>query len=73
MKKILLVSFVFISAAGFSQPYTNSWIDYNKTYFKFNIGKNGPFPHTPQSALNSIWPWAIYLPSNFNYGERGRR
>src|SRR5450432_3100979 len=53
MKKILIVSFVFISVAGFAQPYSNSWIDYNKTYFKFNIGKNG-LVRIPQSALNSI-------------------
>jgi hypothetical protein len=53
MKKILIVSFVFISAAGFAQPYSNNWIDYSKTYFKFNIGKNGLF-RIQQSALNSI-------------------
>ncbi len=53
MKKILLISFVFISATGFAQPYSNSWIDYSKTYFKFNIGKNGLF-RIQQSALNSI-------------------
>ena len=53
MKKILLVSLVFISAVGFAQPYNNSWIDYSKTYFKFNIGKNGLF-RIQQSALNSI-------------------
>ena len=53
MKKILLVSFVFISAVGFAQPYSNSWIDFSKTYFKFNISKNGLF-RIQQSALNSI-------------------
>jgi hypothetical protein len=53
MKKLLLVSFIFISAASFAQPYSNSWIDYNKTYFKFSVGKTGLFRIT-QSALNSI-------------------
>src|SRR5665647_1823635 len=53
MKKLLLVSFIFISAASFAQPYSNSWIDYNKTYLKFSVGKTGLF-RIPQSALNSI-------------------
>ncbi len=53
MKKLLLVLFIFISAVAFAQPYSNSWIDYNKTYFKFSIGKTGLF-RIPQSALNSI-------------------
>ncbi|MEO6218849.1 MAG: C25 family cysteine peptidase, partial [Ginsengibacter sp.] len=53
MKKILLLSFIFISIAGFSQPYANSWIDYNKTYYKFNVGKDGVY-RIPQSVLNGI-------------------
>ncbi|MEO8861684.1 MAG: C25 family cysteine peptidase, partial [Ginsengibacter sp.] len=53
MKKILFCSLIFISATAFSQTYTNNWIDYNKTYFKFNIGKNGLF-RIPQAALNTI-------------------
>ena len=53
MKKILLCSIIFISVTAFSQTYTNNWIDYNKTYFKFNIGKNGLF-RIPQAALNTL-------------------
>ncbi len=53
MKKLLLLSFIFISAAAFSQQYSNSWIDYSKTYYKFNVGKNGLF-RISQSTLNSI-------------------
>ncbi|MDQ6761094.1 MAG: hypothetical protein M3015_00530, partial [Bacteroidota bacterium] len=53
MKKLLLLSFIFISAAGFSQQYPNSWIDYSKTYYKFNVGKNGLF-RISQPALNAI-------------------
>ncbi|MEO8569007.1 MAG: hypothetical protein ABI419_07720, partial [Ginsengibacter sp.] len=53
MKKLLILSFIFISAAGFSQPYTNSWIDYNKTYYKFYVGKDGLY-RIPQSVLNGI-------------------
>ena len=53
MKKILLVSFVFLSAVAFAQPYNNSWVDYTKTYYKFKIGKNGLY-RIQQSTLNSI-------------------
>jgi hypothetical protein len=53
MKKLLIVSFIFISATAFAQPYSNSWIDYNKTYYKFSIGKTGLF-RIPQSTLNAI-------------------
>ncbi len=52
MKKLLFVSFVFFAAAGFAQPYSNSWVDHSKTYFKFNVAKNGLF-RIQQSTLNS--------------------
>lgn len=53
MKKLLIIFFIFISASVVAQTYNNSWIDYNKTYYKFTIGKTGLF-RIPQSALNSI-------------------
>jgi hypothetical protein len=53
MKKLILVLFVFITAAGYSQQYGNSWIDYNKTYYKFNLAKNG-LCHINQSTLSSL-------------------
>ena len=53
MKKLLLFLFIFVSASAIAQPYSNSWIDYNKTYFKFSIGKTGLF-RIPQSTLNAI-------------------
>ena len=53
MKKLLLLSFILISIAGFSQPYTNSWIDYSKTYYKFYLGQDGLY-RIPQSVLNGI-------------------
>ncbi|MEP7233114.1 MAG: C25 family cysteine peptidase [Ginsengibacter sp.] len=53
MKKLFLLSFIFISAAGFSQPYSNSWIDYSKTYYKFYIGQDGVY-RIPQAALSGI-------------------
>ena len=53
MKKLVLIIFVFITAAGYSQPYSNSWIDYNKTYYKFKVGQNGLF-RISQTVLNGI-------------------
>lgn len=53
MKKLILLLFIFISAVGYSQPYSNSWIDYNKTYYKFTLAQNG-LCHIPQSTLNAL-------------------
>jgi len=53
MKKLLLLSFVVLSATCFSQPYNNSWIDYSKTYYKFKIGSTGLYRIT-QPALAAI-------------------
>jgi hypothetical protein len=53
MKKIFLISFILISASAFAQTLNNGWIDYNKTYYKFTIGKTGLY-RIPQSTLTSI-------------------
>ncbi len=58
MKKLLLIFFIFISASAFAQPYTNSWIDYSKTYYKFNVGKTGLY-RISQSTLNAAGLGAI--------------
>jgi len=41
MKKILLLSLLFVGLKGLSQVYNNEWIDYNKAYYKFNVGATG--------------------------------
>src|SRR4051812_21623151 len=53
MKKLLLLCFIFLSVACLSQPYNNSWIDYNKTYYKFKIGSTGLY-RIPQSTIATI-------------------
>ncbi|MEO6456080.1 MAG: C25 family cysteine peptidase, partial [Ginsengibacter sp.] len=53
MKKIFLVFFVFLSFVAFSQTYNNSWIDYNKTYYKFKVGSDGLY-RISQASLNTI-------------------
>lgn len=52
MKRILFILFVLSSFAAHAQ-YNNEWIDYNKTYYKFPVGKDGLYRIT-QSALQSI-------------------
>ncbi|HEV2830696.1 MAG TPA: hypothetical protein VGW31_01835, partial [Hanamia sp.] len=53
MKKLVLLFFIFLSAIGYSQPYSNNWIDYNKTYYKFYVGQDGLY-RINQSVLNEL-------------------
>lgn len=52
MKKLIALFFMFIIAQANAQ-YSNSWIDYNKTYYKFTVGANGLY-HITQSTLNNL-------------------
>jgi len=40
-KLIALLIFTAISITGLAQPYGNEWIDFNQTYYKIKIGKEG--------------------------------
>jgi hypothetical protein len=53
MKKLIAVFFIFIVGIANAQTYPNSWIDYNKTYYKFRVGSNGLY-HITQATLNSL-------------------
>ena len=53
MKKILLFLLILSGLAAKAQPYNNEWIDYNKTYYKFRVGKDGLY-RINQSALAAI-------------------
>jgi len=56
MKRILLILLIVLPAlfaTGQTFPFNNEWIDYNKTYYKFNVGKTGLY-RISQSTLNSI-------------------
>jgi hypothetical protein len=53
MKKCSFILILFLSFKAYSQTYNNEWIDYNKTYYKFKVGKTGLYRIT-QNALNSI-------------------
>ena len=56
MKKLLLTLLVVISGLSSTAqiiPYNNEWIDYNKTYYKFSVGKTGVY-RISQAVLTSI-------------------
>ena len=54
MKKLIIIFFIFITGVvAHAQTYSNNWVDYNKTYYKFKVATNGLY-HITQSALNSI-------------------
>jgi hypothetical protein len=53
MKKLLVIIFIFIIGVANAQTYSNGWIDYNKAYYKFEVGSNGLY-HISQSTLNTL-------------------
>ena len=53
MKKLIVIIFIFIIGVANAQTYSNSWIDYNKTYYKFEVGSDGLY-HISQSTLNGL-------------------
>lgn len=52
MRKLLIIVFILATVAAKAQ-LNNSWIDYNKTYYKFKVAKNGLF-RINQSLLTSL-------------------
>ncbi len=52
MKKLLLPFLLLLSSFAMAQ-YSNSWIDYTKTYYKFRITTDG-LCRIPQSAISAI-------------------
>jgi len=52
MKRLLLPILIFASSWASAQ-YNNSWIDYNKTYYKFYIGKD-TLCRIPQATLANL-------------------
>ncbi|MBL0359262.1 MAG: hypothetical protein IPP72_21415 [Chitinophagaceae bacterium] len=52
MRKILIAIFILVTVAGNAQ-LNNSWIDYNKTYYKFKVINNGLY-RINQSLLASL-------------------
>lgn len=54
MKKILPSLLLLIRCScSFGQTYNNEWIDYSKTYYKFQIGSNGLY-RISQPSINAL-------------------
>ncbi len=54
IKRLLVVLGVIpLGYRSIAQTYGNEWIDYSKTYYKFNIGRDGIY-RIPDSALVSL-------------------
>jgi hypothetical protein len=53
MKKYLLCLLVICSLFAKAQVYNNEWIDYNKTYFKFKVGKTGLYRITQADLVSA--------------------
>ena len=41
MKKFLLLSLIFASLIVHSQTFNNEWINYSRTYYKFQVATTG--------------------------------
>ena len=52
MRKII-IALLLITATASQAQLNNSWLDYNKTYYKFKLGKTGLY-RINQSLLNSL-------------------
>lgn len=74
MKRILLILLIVLPglfATGQTFPYNNEWIDYSKTYYKFNVGRTGLY-RIPQSTLSSIGIGGTAA-ENFQLWRNGRQ
>lgn len=52
MKKLLFIAFLFCGFNALAQTFSNNWIDYSKTYYKFSVYKDGIY-RIPQSVLQT--------------------
>lgn len=43
MKKTLTVLLLLLGLGAAAQTFNNEWIDYNKTYYKFKVGRDGVY------------------------------
>src|SRR5829696_3247700 len=53
MKRILLILFICSGFLAKAQTYNNEWINYNNSYFKFNIAADG-LCRISQATINSL-------------------
>ncbi len=66
---LFLLAFTSLPFLSFAQ-YTNSWINYNNTYYKFNILQDGIYRITYEALVSSGIP--VNDPDNFQMFGRGQ-
>ncbi len=55
-KLVVLLVFSALAVTGFAQPYGNEWIDFNQSYYKIKIGKEGIYRLTYANLSNVGFP-----------------
>ena len=73
-KIILLLTFLlgFFSIQSFAQTFGNEWIKYDKTYFKFNIYREGVYKIDHQTLVNSGVNTALFSSANIQLFGRDK-
>ncbi len=72
MNKLITILIIGItSIASFAQPYGNEWVDFNKTYFKINIGQKGMYKLTYANLNSAGFPVATIDPRRIQLYHRG--
>ena len=73
MIKKLLFSFALLSFVTLvAQPQSNSWIDYDQSYYKFKISEDGIYRINFQTLLDAGIPLSSLDPRNFQLFARGK-
>lgn len=68
----LTIVFFLLSLSLFSQPYYNSWINFNQQYFKFKIAENGLYRIDSLTLFNAGVPINTVNPRNIQLFARGQ-
>ena len=73
MNRLLQISIWLIGFFGLAtaQPYGNEWIDYDKTYYKFNVSAT-QFYRIPYSTLITVFDAQDLVGSDFKLYSRGK-
>ncbi|MBI2280736.1 MAG: hypothetical protein HYU68_08625, partial [Bacteroidetes bacterium] len=68
----LALLFLLVSSISFTQPYNNSWINYNQQYFKFKVAENGLYRIDSLALVNAGFPLNSIDPRNIQLFARGQ-
>ncbi|MBS1584309.1 MAG: hypothetical protein JSS82_01985 [Bacteroidetes bacterium] len=70
-RTILTLAILILCVKGIAQQYGNEWIDYNKTYYKFKVGKEGIY-RINKNALDAVGVPATVSGGNFILYRNGQ-